>query len=344
MMNRVKHCFLCEPAALTAGLIFAMLAGPLFAADDEKTITVQEVVVEFASKVDVPSRQSGLISEFAVRQNQWVKRDNVIAKLDATALTIQRRSASLRYESSRLVLQDNVEIQYAETALAETQAELDDGQAASDRMSGSVARNQLRRLKLATERAQLELKRAEKQREQSQIDLQLRAADLAMIDHELKQLECLSPIDGIVLNVNRDAGEWTHAGESLVTIANAAVLHLHALVDADMLDPSRCVGLPVSVHWLTGGDTKEASLRGKIISVDPTRLPGNRFRLHAEVENRRHTVASSSPPGTSLQQTSETLADGWQLTPGMSVTMKIHCSDAQLAWRKNRAAAGSRFR
>jgi multidrug resistance efflux pump len=351
-MNRVLHRAVCEPAALTAGsirhvivgLILAILAGPLLAADDDKTISVQDVVVEFASKVDVPSRQSGLISEFAVRQNQWVNRGDVIAKLDAAAITLQRRAASLRYESSLLVLQDNVEIQYAETALAEAQSELEDGQATSDQFSGSIARNQLRRMKLAMERAQLELKRAEKQREQSQIDLQLRAADLAMIDHELKQLECLSPIDGIVLNVNRDAGEWTHAGESLVTIADAAVLHLHALVDADMLDPSRCVGLPVSVHWLTSSDAKEASLRGKIISVDPTRLPGNRFRLHAEVENRRHPVAFSSPPTASLPQPSEANADGWQLTPGMSVTMKIHCSDAQLAWRKSRITAGSRVR
>ncbi|MBB3208748.1 multidrug resistance efflux pump [Rhodopirellula rubra] len=333
-----------------------VLAFSLDSRAEDAVVVVRDVVVEFAGKVDVPARQSGPVAELNARQNQWVTKGQTIAKLDDTALVIRRRAAALRYESARLMLNDYVEIQYAETALAEAQAELDDGQAASDRVSGAVARNQLRRMKLATERAELELARAQKQRRQDEIDMQLRAADLAMIDHELKQLECNSPIDGIVLNVHRELGEWTHAGEPLFTIADAGVLHLHALVAADQLDPARCVGLPVTVQWSSdsertisrrgteGAATQPRSqnsnsqnqnfLRGQVISVDPTRLPGNRFRLHAEVENRRQVVSQDK------QNDSGRVADGWQLSPGMDVTMQIHCSDADIAWRNQRAAAG----
>lgn len=287
-------------------------------ADDDAAGVVTDVVVEFARTVDVPSRQSGPVAELSVNQNQWVRKDSRIAKLDDTALVIRRRAAALRHEAALLVLQDNIEIQFAETVLAEARAELDDSQAASDRVSGAVARNQLRRTKLATDRAELELARAEKQRRQAEIELQLRAADLAMIDHELRQLECTAPIDGIVLNVHRELGEWTHAGEPLVTIADADVLHLHALVDADLLDPTRCIGLPVSVHWSTVNARSENTLRGKVISIDPVRLPGNRFRLHAEVHNRRQVAT----PGT--HSNPPLITDGWLLVPGMNVTMKIH--------------------
>ncbi|EMI52072.1 HlyD family secretion protein [Rhodopirellula sallentina] len=330
---------------VTATMVPAVFPANSIGADD--TVVVRDVVVEFAGKVDVPARQSGPVAELNARLNEWIGRDQVIAKLDDTALVIRRRAASLRYESARLMLNDYVEIQYAETALAEAQAELDDGQAASDRVSGAVARNQLRRMKLAVERAELELARAQKKRRQDEIDMQLRAADLAMIDHELKQLEFVSPIDGIVLNVHRELGEWAHEGEPLVTIADAAVLHLHALVDADRLDPSRCVGLPVTVHWSAETNTvarssssalnasaasvSEQTLQGKVISVDPTRLPGNRFRLHAEVQNRRH-VGNRIP-----QQGEGNVADGWQLAPGMEVTMKIHCSEVDIARRKQRS-------
>ncbi|MCM2371823.1 HlyD family efflux transporter periplasmic adaptor subunit [Aporhodopirellula aestuarii] len=330
---------------LFAVLAFAIPLSSLHGSDDS-VVEVRDVVVEFAGKIDVPARQSGPVAELKARQNQWVTQGQTIAKLDDTALVIRRRAASLRYDSARLVLQDRVEIQYAETALAEAQAELDDGQAASDRVSGAVARNQLRRMKLATERAELELARAEKQWRQAEIDMQLRAADLAMIDHELQQLECTSPIDGIVLDVYRELGEWIHAGDPLVTIADAGVLHLHALVDADQLDPARCVGLSVTVHWSnesrkphvsSSASTAQGtgSLRGQVISVDPTRLPGNRFRLHAEVENRRHIA------GTVDAQKPGMVGDGWQLSPGMEVMMKIHCSDAEIAWRKNRSVSGS---
>ncbi|TWT93143.1 HlyD family secretion protein [Neorhodopirellula pilleata] len=298
------------------------------------SVVARDVVVDFAGQVDVPARTSGPVAVLPVQRNQWVRSGDLLAQLDDSQTVIRRRAAALKEQAARLVIQDSVEIRYAETALAEAEAELDDGQAASERVSGAVARNQLRRMKLAVERAQLELARAEKERRQAEIDLQLRAADLAVIDHELAQLKCVAPIEGVVLEVHREPGEWVHAGEPLVTIADAAVLHLHSLVHADELDPARCVGLPVSVQWTkvdpSSGEDIEQSLRGKVLSVDPTRLSGNRFRLHAEVANRRN-VTTNSP----LE------ADGWQLSPGMDVTMTIHRGQAETAWRAERARSGS---
>jgi len=323
-------------------------------AEDSNSIRVNDVVVEFARTIDVPSRQSGPVVVIDALQNQWVSQGQRIASLDDTALVIRRRGDSLRCDSARLVLQDNIEIRFAETALAEANSELDDSQSASDRVSGAVSRNQLRRTKLAVERAELELDRSKKQRRQAEIDLQLRSADLAMIDHEMAQLQCIAPIDGIVLNVYRELGEWIHAGEPLVTIADAAVLHLHALVDADSLDPARCVGLPVTVHWTSSSlsmsnvgavvqnqlraniDRSESSLCGKVISVDPVRLPGNRFRLHAVVENRRHVADANVQANPGLA------GDGWLLSPGMKVSMEIHRSNTEIAERKNPNAWESR--
>ena len=318
-------------------LILAIFIAPTNTASaNDRVITVKDVVVDFAAKVDIPARQNGPIKVLSVRQNQWVSAGHVVAQLDDGLLLVRRRAASLKQESARLVLKDDVEIRYAETALAEAETELDDILKTSDRVNGSVARNQIRRSRLAVERAELELARVEKQRQQADIDLQLRAVDLESLDGEIERLQCKSPTDGIVLDVHRDLGEWIREGEPLVTIADASVLHLHALVDADQLDPARCVGLPVSVFWEKQSEATASStthsLRGKILSVDPSRLPGNRFRLHAEVTNRRN-----SPSGESALVD----ADGWQLVPGMKVTMNIHCSDAELAWRGQRARSGS---
>lgn len=310
-----------------------LIASLVFAEDG--AIIVHDVVVDFADQIDVPARQSGPVTSIHVKQNQWVHLGDTIAVLDDTHLVIRRQAAALKQDSARHVLRDDVEIRYAETALAEAEAELDDGRAAVERVSGAVARNQIRRMTLAVERAELELVRAEKDRRQAEIELQLRAADLSLIDNELQQHQCVSPIDGVVLTLHRSTGEWVHAGEPIATIADAGVLRLHALVSADELDPSRCVGLPITVSWdhvpRPSEERVSMSLRGKILSVDPSRLPGNRFRLHAEVANRRNVSGTEDP----LE------ADGWQLVPGMEVTMKIQCSEAEMAWRRQRATAGS---
>ncbi|WDQ16718.1 HlyD family secretion protein [Rhodopirellula sp. P2] len=300
-------------------------------------VEVREVVVDFRQQVDVPALQSGAVAESAVRPNQFVRRQEVLGRLDSQALIIRRRAAALRYESAKLITSDDLEMQFAETSLAEAEAELDASNATEQKFTGAVSSNQLRRMRLAVERARLEVARTKKQIRQAEIDTQLAAADLALIDEELAQLDCVSPIEGVVLTVHREPGEWIAKGQPWVTVASAGQLTLHALVDADELSPATCVGLDVSVHWGSEADGTAKMLAGKITSVDPTRLPGNRFRLHAEVQNRRQTHDGSVPPRTAIVPGSGHSVDQhWQLLPGAQVTLRIYRSRDEMAWRMDR--------
>ncbi|KLU06136.1 multidrug efflux pump [Rhodopirellula islandica] len=300
-------------------------------------VEVRDVVVDFSQQVDVPALQSGAVAESAVRPNQFVRRQDVLGRLDSQALIIRRRAASLRHESAKLITSDDLEMQFAETSLAEAEAELDASNATEQKFTGAVSSNQLRRMRLAVERARLEVARTKKQIRQAVIDTQLAAADLALIDEELAQLDCVSPIEGVVLAVHREPGEWIAKGQPWVTVASAGQLTLHALVDADELSPATCVGLDVSVHWGNEADGTAKMLAGKITSVDPTRLPGNRFRLHAEVQNRRQTHDGSVPPRTAIVPGSGHSVDQhWQLLPGAQVTLRIYRSRDEMAWRMDR--------
>jgi multidrug efflux pump subunit AcrA (membrane-fusion protein) len=300
-------------------------------------VEVRDVVVDFSQQVDVPALQSGAVVESTVQPNQFVRRNDVLGRLDSQALTIRRRAASLRYESAKLITSDDLELRFAETSLAEAEAELDASNATDQKFNGAVSSNQLRRMRLAVERARLEVARTKKEIRQAEIETQLAAADLALIDEELAQLDCISPIDGVVLSVHREPGEWIAKGQPWVTVASAGELTLHALVDADELSPATCVGLDVSVHWGSEADGTAKMLAGKITSVDPTRLPGNRFRLHAEVQNRRQTHDGSVPPRTAIVPGSGHSVDQhWQLLPGAQVTLRIYRSRDEMAWRMDR--------
>jgi len=314
---------------LTIGLLASILAGgfPVSAqqppAAPADVLEVRDVVVDFARQIDVPARRSGTVAQLTVRQNDAVQAGQVLAKLDESSLMIRRRSAILQLESARLVLADDLELKFAQTALEEAEAELEDSRSVHDTVRGAVPLNQLRRMRLAVQRGELEVARVEKQRRQAEIDQQLRIADLAVIDDELSRLESVSPIDGIVIAVHREIGEWVQAGEPMLTVATIGKLRLRALVDARLLDTSQCVGLPVTVHWQSSGKTRGGSLRGQIVSVDPGRLPGNRVRFHVEVTNRRQvrTTANGAKAGP------------WMLLPGMDVKLRIDQSPAQIALR-----------
>ncbi len=202
--------------------------------------------------------------------------------------------------------------------LAEAQAELDTSQSIQRDVSGVIPLSQMRRLRLTVERGGLEVARAKKRHKQAQVELELREADLSLLDDQLRNLHTESPIDGIVLEVARSAGEWIEKGQPIATVARIDRLHVHALASSEQILPCACRGLPVSVHWVDAATGSEQSLRGKVLSVDPQMLPGGRFRLHAEIVNEP-------------DQQDETQ---WKLTPGTKIRMKMYVSVASRSDRR----------
>jgi len=320
-VSRLVSCDAIGSAPTAARLMIAMLAGTVIflvpastvdGSDGEttsgSTVDVADCAVHFAAEVKIPAMESGRVAQVFVQTNAAVAAGTELARLDDRTLVIQRRAAVLRLNSARTEAIDDVERRYAETALAEAQAELDMNRSIQNDVRGAVPLTQMRRLRLAVERAELEVALATKRRQRADIEVQLREADLAVIDDQIANLRLVSPIDGIVLEFARSANEWIDKGQPIATIARIDRVHVHALVDGRMISPAVCTGLPVSVHWTDPRTGQSHSLRGKVLSVDPEMLPGHRFRLHAEIVNRM------DPPSTGQ----------WQLRPGAEVRMKVY--------------------
>jgi len=308
---------LCLLASLT-------LLGSSLAAENS-TIEVTDCVVRFAEEVHVPSVESGRVAAVNVKLNEPIDNNAIIARLDDRTLKIRHRASTLRLDHARRTAMDDVELRYAETALAEAEAELDSNRSIHKDVSGAIPLSHLRRLRLAVERGELEVALAKKRRVEAQVEVEMREADVAMLDDQLHNLEITSPMAGTVLEISRSPGEWIEKGEAIATVARVDRLHVHALVRQEMLPLGQCKGLPISVHWIDSHSGLEKSLRGTVLSLDPQVLAGARYRLHAEVINRRD----------------ETDPSRWQLVPGTEVRMKVYAnqpvqSNASLPTRYSR--------
>ena len=222
-------------------------------------------------------------------------------------MLIRRRAAQLRSQHAKADSLDDVEINYAKVAKEEAEAELDVSRSIQKDARGAVPLTRMRQLRLAVERGQLEVAQAKRRMKQAEVEASLREADLAVIDDQMRNLHVESPIGGVVLDVDREPGEWIEKGQPIATVGRIDRLHVHALLSSDKIAPSQCKGLSVSVHWIDPTNGKESSLRGTVLSVDPQMLPGGRFRLHAEIVNRN--VGNQT--------------DQWRLHPGAEVRMKV---------------------
>lgn len=314
-----------QRASLFAVVLMWAGPNPLTAADNglrenqstkADQIEVEECIVRFGAEVEVPALETGQIASVAIKRNDTVNRGSLIAKLDDQSLLIRRRAAQLRMASAKEDAEDDVEIRYAEVALAEAEAELDNSRSIQKDVRGSIPLTQMRRMRLAVERGQLEVAQAKKRQNRAVVEMQLKQADLSALDDQLDNLRAESPIEGIVLEKSHEEGEWIEKGKTLAKIGKLSQMHVHALVKSDLVSPVHCQGLPVSVHWIDSVDGSNRSLSGKVLSVDPQALPGGRFRLHAEIDN---------------QKISKSGQNHWLLMPGTSVRMKVYVPVDSLA-------------
>ncbi|WP_165440777.1 HlyD family secretion protein [Rubripirellula amarantea] len=301
---------------------------------DGYTVEVDECLVRFAKEIQVPALATGRVDQVMVQKNDFVETGSPLARLDDRALLIRRRTAQLRVTSAREQSSDEVEIKYAEVALAEAQAELDNSRSIQNDVRGAIPLTQMRRMRLAVERGELEVTQAKKRKLRAELEVQLREADLSEIDDAIGHLHTDSPIDGIVLEITRAAGEWIETGETIAQIGKIDRLHVHALVRGDKLSPTQCRDLPVSVHWTDPSNGKNHSLRGHVLSVDPQTLPGGRFRVHAEIKNTRSSGSASDQH------------QSWLLTPGTPVSMKLYvpASDPRSDTRQREEVSQSQIR
>ena len=271
-------------------------------------IEVQDCTVRFAREVKVPALETGPVASVSVRLNESVKQGDPIARLDDRSLLIRRQASQLRRDTAYQESNDVNEIEYAETVLKQAEAELGSNRSIYDDVPGAVRMTDVFRLQLAVERGELEILQAKKRHRVAKVEAELRQAELSLIDDQLRNLHIDSPLDGVILEVMRSAGEWIQKGEPIATIGQIDRLHVRALLQTDLLAPEDCPSLPVSVHWVDPTTRKPHSLRGKVLSVDPQVISGGQYiRIHAEIENLR------SPDGSQ-----------WQLRPGTAVRMKVY--------------------
>jgi len=274
-------------------------------------VDVQECVVRFAQEVQVPALETGQVAEVTVAPNDMIEAGVQIARLDDRSLLIRRHASMLRRDLAKDVL-DDLDLNYAKLALAEAKEELETSRSIQNDVRGAVPLSQIRKLNLAVERGELEVEQAKKRGRRAEVELDLREADLSVMDDQLRHLHVESPISGVVLEVNRSEGEWIEKGDPIATVARIDRLHVHALIDSEQISPAACRGLRVSVHWTDPSDGVERSLSGRVLSVDPQMLPNGRLRLHAEIVN-----------GTVEKDRSQ-----WLLRPGAEVRMKVYTSAA----------------
>ncbi|MEM0927255.1 MAG: efflux RND transporter periplasmic adaptor subunit [Planctomycetota bacterium] len=264
--------------------LFVLTVGIPFSRTPAETIEVDSVLIRVIDEVEIPARATGAIRELLLREGSVVVRNQLLARLDDTEADLALRRAQSELEIASHLADDDVAVRAAEKK--QRFAASDFGRLSKARQSQprSVSESELERSRLESEQAVLDVEKASSEQQAAVIRQTLALRDVAIAQRNVEIRQVTAPIDGVIVEVNRQAGEWVQPGDVLFRVVRTDRLRAEGFIRASDavrgLENCRAVLSPID------GDSSLPSHSGEITFVSPEIDPINgQVRIWADFDN-----------------------------------------------------------
>ena len=224
-----------------------------------------------AGTMKLGSPVTGLLGQVNVRRGDQVKAGDEVARLESSVEEASVRLAEIDADAGEAIGAQRKRLEVAQAALERSRELVE---------SGSVTRTRLDELQAAVDITQLDL-------EAEQRKAQVATLELARQRALLERLTIRSPIDGTVVSVDTQVGEFVRQDSVVATIVQTDPLYVDAYLPTALWAETR-VGAEVDV--LLERPT-EAKLRGSVIVVDSVfDTASDTFGIRVELPNPGNTI------------------------------------------------------
>jgi multidrug efflux pump subunit AcrA (membrane-fusion protein) len=289
LSNAPTRFFLLFGLGLTIGTTNAIAQAQ---SSPGKPVTVEGCRVELIDTLDLAAPVAGVLEFVTPEVGDDVIADEPVAGLESDVMKAQKAIAVKE-------AQNDVEIQYARKAAELADAELRKALEANRRLANTVAQVEVERLKLASQRAHLQIQQA-----QHQLDVASLKADEAEANVQVYQIP--SKITGVVTRRYKSAGEAVRQGDIIMKIESTSRLHVEGYIKLqDKFRVKRGDKVKVRLN-IPGLDMakEQQELDGVLKLVNLSAELGQDVRVVAEVQNPDNILIAGVPttmviyPGT----------------------------------------------
>ena len=296
-----------ESLRQTAGASIPVSAPPAKAAASEPNAPESSIVVEAFTEpyrdISVAASEMGTLSEVRVVEGAIVKQGDILAVMDddilRASLEVARRSMN------------------AEGLLKSAQADLDMKIQEQEKLKQLRERDHASQQEV--DRIQTEIRIAEARLLSVKEDLEVKQLESRRIESQLKQRQVIAPMDGVISELSREAGEFVSPSDPtiarLVQLDPLLIVFSVPLSQRNEVEKDQVVELKLGADQvLTEGiieyvsptsDTSNSSVRVKV------RLP-NSARQHQSGERAilvmEHSAGDSNPAATPAPETTKPAA------------------------------------
>ena len=297
----MKRC-----AMLWMAWTMLLAAGQALAAEATKGPVLERCLVSLVDEAKLSAGEAGLLVELGIKPGESVTAGQVVARINDDQPQMAKLRAKAEYDQAVAKAGSDVDVRYAEKAEAVAQTAYEKAEQANRTSLGSVTEVERNRLRLEWEKSGLQIEQAQLERQLSALAAKVKEAEVETAEIEIRRRQVKAPLDGEVVDVQGNAGEWMQAGAPLAHIVRTDKLRVEGYVDAAQWDPEQVRGRPVTVVVPLANGRSE-TFAGRISFVSPLVESGGDYRVFAEVANRRANGSGE-----------------WLLRAGQTATMTIH--------------------
>jgi len=302
-------------------LATAALSGPQEGGGAAKaprgTLVVEKCMLQAIDDVQVPAQEAGVIVMLRAKEGMQVEANDPepLAQIDDSKARMAKLIAEAEKKVADKKAKSEVNVEYAKAAERVAGKVVEAFVKANEKSPGSKPLVEIERVRLDHERTQWQIRQAELDREVEELTAEAKQTQVDAAEEDIRRRRITSPIDGEVVEVRPQRGEWVNAGDPVLRVVRLNQLRVIGFVNAADVAPyelhNRSVRLIVE---LERGRREE--FEGRVVWIDPQLAPNGQYRFWAEVDNRL-----------------EASGDFWILRPGQEGTLVV---DTKLADRPTR--------
>jgi macrolide-specific efflux system membrane fusion protein len=244
----------------------------------------ESTLVTIIEEVEVPAKVEGVLASIEVKEGQIVESQAVLARIDDAEARLTYDRAAIEFESARKQARNDLKVRIARKAADVAKSELQRGLKSNAIKKDAVTEAEIDRLRLAADKSELEIDQALHEQETAELTSRLKETEMKLAQQAVERRTIVSPISGMVVQVNSQRGEWVQAGKTVIRVLRLDRLRVEGFVHSKRLTGDlvgRKATLTVDLP-----DKPGAQFAGTVVFVSPEIDPVNQtVRVWAEIDN-----------------------------------------------------------
>ncbi|MFI4875232.1 MAG: efflux RND transporter periplasmic adaptor subunit, partial [Blastopirellula sp. JB062] len=254
------------------------------AANSSSDVEVDHCLVSLIDQVNVPAQETGALVSIPAYRGRIVSDGDLLAQIDDRTAAKQAEISKFRHDKAVTEAANDIDVRYATKAAEVALKEHEVFEQSNKESRGTISKMQLDKAWLAYQRAVLQIEQAAMNQKISSLAASESQAEMEGAQMVIDRCRTVSPINGVVVQVYRQEGEWVRPGDALLRIVGLQWLKVEGTLDADQHDPSQLIHRPVTVSVRTASGLQQFS--GFVNFVSPEIDATGAFDISTVVENK----------------------------------------------------------